>query len=299
MRVTPDDNSQWVRFVEKSGSKMELDSYVHRFGREIGFKKSINDGEIAESDDRMQNVLRRTNNIAYNPKSTIGRARSQSYFECYVLSAHPEDPYAKFLQNISKLDPGDKHKIVIQSLSNQLLRSWMFHLRDDEDMNALVDSNNEPENREQASVSPTNEPIRGRMNKKSTIDCHLKNLSGVLLEFGGAALKRSPEIKKILKDWESEDDINRAEAFLVEELLPRLFDALFNKLTKLSFERKVHLWARLLGQIATISRSSDVTGKYCPRIKDVKFPSTSAGYLPDGNPAWIQVVWTDWKSHPL
>jgi hypothetical protein len=240
----------------------------------------------------MQNVLRRTNNVAYNPKSTIGRARSQSYFECYVLSAHPEDPYAKFLQKVSKLDPGDKQKIVIQSPSNQLLRSWMFHLHDDEDLNALADSNNEPEN-------PTNEPIRGRMNKKSTIDCHLKNLSGVLLEFGGAALKRSPEIKKILKDWESEDDVNRAEAFLLEELLPKLFDALFNKLTKLSFERKVHLWARLLGQIATISRSSDVTGKYCPIIQDCKFPSTSTGYLPDGNPAWIQVVWKDWKSRPL
>jgi hypothetical protein len=81
MRVNPDDNSQWVHFVENVGNKMELDSYVHRFGREIGFK-SINDGEIAESDDRMQNVLRRTKNVAYNPKSTIGHARSQSYFEC-------------------------------------------------------------------------------------------------------------------------------------------------------------------------------------------------------------------------
>jgi hypothetical protein len=257
MRVTPpEDNSQWVRFVENSGNKMELDSYVHRFGREVGFK-SINDGEIAESDDRMHNVLRRTNEITYNPKSTTGRARSQSYFECYVLSAHSTDPYAEFLKNISQLNPADKQKIETQSPSNQLLQSWMFHLRDDEDLTATtVDNHDTTDNQ----LSETPESIRGRMNKKSSIDSHLKNLSGVLLEFGGKALHRSPEIKKLLKDWESEDDVNRAEAFLLEEMLPKLYDALFNKLSKISYERKVHLWARLLGQIATISRSSDVTG---------------------------------------
>jgi hypothetical protein len=291
-----EDNSQWVRFVENSGNKMELDSYVHRFGREVGFK-SVNDGEIAESDDRMHNVLHRTNQITYNPKSTTGRARSQSYFECYVLSAHAMDPYAEFLRNISQLNPEDKQKIEIQSPSNQLLQSWMYHLRDDEDLNATVESQHGSTDNQQ-DISETPESIRGRMNKKSSIDSHLKNLSGVLLEFGGKPLHRSPEIKKLLKDWESEDDVNRAEAFLLEEMLPKLYDALFNKISKIPYERKVHTWARLLGQIVTISRSSDVTGQFCPLIKDCKFPSTQAGHLPDGNPAWIQVSWTDWKGRP-
>jgi hypothetical protein len=62
------------------------------------------------------------------------------------------------------------------------------------------------------------------------------------------------------------------------------------------------MWAKLLIQLATISRGSDLSweklGEYCPLIEDCEFPYDIANYREDGLPLYIILGWKDWKGRP-
>jgi hypothetical protein len=136
-----------------------------------------------------------------------------------------------------------------------LLLSYITHLCDDAD--SLAEDGEEG--------------ILGRMNKGSTIDLQLKYLLGTLIEFGEGALKQDVRINEAIKQWKSDDDICRAETFLFEDALPKLWDNVWT-MSNLSHQKRVSLWTRLLCQIAILGRSSDVTTKHLPTMRDLSFP---------------------------
>jgi hypothetical protein len=287
VREVEDDNTKWVRYdatcnqtSTMTRKKKELDSFVHRFGREIGFKHGDSE-EIPHDDTRLHNAEALSNRITYNPESTVDRVRAQSYFECYVLKMHPNTEYSAFLRRCLECSELDRRVFPIKVPSPQLLLSYITHLRDDADSLA--------ENGE--------EGIQGRMNKGSTIDLQLKYISGTLIEFGEAALKRDVRINEAIKQWKNEDDIYRAKTFLFEDALPKLWDKVW-MMNNLSFPKRVSLWTRLLCQIAVLGRSSNVTTKHCPTMKDLSFPVAEHQRFDDGIPAFFEILWHTWKSCP-
>ena len=100
-----------------------------------------------------------------------------------------------------------------------------------------------------------------------------------------------------IEEWEAEDDIARALSFLPEKVLPELYRAVW-RLKGVGNKKKRKLWARLLVQFATISRSSDVTGEFCPLLEDVEFPTARKYCCEDGMPMCVDLKWRKWKGRP-
>ena len=93
------------------------------------------------------------------------------------------------------------------------------------------------------------------------------------------------------------DDVARALSFVPEIVMPKAWKALWS--LKISDKNKRRLWARFLVQFALVARSSDVAGEYFPLMENVSFPPDAKHYLEDGNPMYIDVVFTKWKGRPL
>jgi hypothetical protein len=98
------------------------------------------------------------------------------------------------------------------------------------------------------------------------------------------------------------DEEDHAVAFSPEEMLPIIYEVIWYK-SSLSLEKKTILWTRVLVQLATIARGSDISWEkgahYCPLVKNIQFPKDKRNYREDGLPLWIVLVWTDWKGRPV
>lgn len=280
MQVRDGDNTEWTRYVAGSGKRKYLDSYVHRFGREVGFLSATSSLSNIQNDARLAAAQQVMNKVTYNPKSTVARASAQSYLECFVLKMHPNTEYSKFIQKIKDCKPEDAGKIRLMIPSEEILYAWIIHMRDDKD--SLV-------------REPNNKGIDGRMNKGTSIKSYLNRISGTLLEFGGARLQRSGRMQNVIQQWTNTDKASRAEAFRLEHILPKLWDIIWKM--NWTHEKKVAIWARFLVQVATISRASDVT-EYCPTLRECGFPTNPLIQTEDGLPLWISLVWHDWKGRP-
>jgi hypothetical protein len=269
----------WRRRVD--GPRVPLgtwDSIVHRFGREIGFSY-VNSPYFDDSGDaRIQEVGAYVNTFAFKPKKYAARVRMQSNIECFVLSTHPDDPYAKHLEALREetqryhQDPSYRTKrLTLQAPREQIILSYMKYLRDDQ-------------------------PEGGRYLKVGTIKLELDILSQVLKEFyHPAGLHRTSDVKKLLEAWEEEDDVSRAVAFDPETTLPEAWNVLWRETPNQSYRKKVRIWSRFLGQFALIGRASDVTSGYCPKIQDVSLPANRRDWLRDGTPRYLDLVWYNWK----
>jgi hypothetical protein len=104
-------------------------------------------------------------------------------------------------------------------------------------------------------------------------------------------------------DEYEEDEEDRAAVFHPEEMLPLLWDAVWNKYRG-STEKKTGIWARILVQLALIARSSDLAWtakgtKYCPDKSDVEFPVDVHHYYECGLPNHIIIKWRNWKGRKL
>ena len=109
---------------------------------------------------------------------------------------------------------------------------------------------------------------------------------------------RTQKMRKMLEEWYEDDEESRAESYFPEDVLPRLFDAVFTKKKNWSWSKKVKFWARFLVQMAIIGRASDVCKQYCPTIADCSFPVLAQDVLADGTPAYIELIWYNWKWRP-
>jgi hypothetical protein len=227
-----------MRHEEGSGKEMVVDSIVHRYGREIGFKTATS-GQIAEGDERARAAQQRGNTVTHKPLSTLIRVRGQSYLECYALSMHENDAYSVFLKSLQEdtenvkngiLDVANLEKKELIPPSDTLVQSWMYHMRDgDED--------------ETAANNPEITALPGRQNKWSTIDTYLKSVSSTLKEFGQKTFVHSTTISDLFNTWKEEDATSRAKSFELEELLPKLYFSLFDHNYSLPYKKKVALWS--------------------------------------------------------
>jgi hypothetical protein len=165
---------------------------------------------------------------------------------------------------------------VMMAPSETLLLSWIFHLRDD--------------------VDGLGGGLPGRHCKAGLIRKYKRLLSGTMIEFSGNPLPKFPLIDSQLEQYDDDDEETKAPTFDPEKIFPLLWEALWE--TDLTYEKKVHLWSRLLVQFATIGRSADVTGKYCPKYASASFPPNAEAWTGDNLPSYVQVAWTNWKKRP-
>jgi hypothetical protein len=258
----------------------DVDSFVHRFGRTVGFKDRDSPAEPV-TDPKILQAKRRSKLVLQNPKSYPKRAYAQGSFECYCLSQHPNSPYTAFLKLIQSCNPSLEDQVVCQHPDAALLECYMWHLHDDP-------ASPDP-------LAPPNSPP-GRMLKASGIDAKLKYISSTTKEFGAGLMIRSEKMVTLLADWGESEDVAAANPFDVEDDLPRLWDHLWTM--KLPHYKKVSLWSCFLVQLATIGRASDVCEAYCPLMKHVSLPSNPDDWYDDGTPVFIELVWTDWKARP-
>jgi hypothetical protein len=139
-----------------------------------------------------------------------------------------------------------------------------------------------------------------RKQKYNSIECAVKCISMTCRDAGSTFFDHTELITTYMDDI-NEDDEAWANLFHLEETLPMLYEALFEKMN-ISEHKKINLWARLLLQFATISRSSDVTWskqhEYCPLVKDLEFPTDAEHFREDGMPMYITLTWTNWKGRP-
>jgi hypothetical protein len=279
MMKDPADNK--AGYITHSGTaKKYPDSFVHRFGRTVGFKDKNSPTE-AVLDELQLHARRRSNMVQGKLRSLRSRTYAQSCFECYCLAVHPTAQYTLYLQTIMSCDASYADQIECQQPEAVLLECYMWHLHDDP---------NSPD-----PTAPTINPP-GRLQKASSIEQALKYLSSTTKEFGAGLLVRSEKMQTLLADWGEDEDVAAANAFDVEDDLPRLWDHLWTMPGP--HYKKVSLWSRFLVQLAVIGRASDVCEEYCPKMCNIKFPSNPDDWYDDGTPVFIQLIWTDWKARP-
>jgi len=276
----PMNPNAYVSWDGNSTHRKFLDSFVHRYHREVGFECSGSEEEAQEieSDDLLHAAVDEMNQTTYNPKSSNDRATVQSHFESYVLVKLPDTQYGKFLkkiQNCYKTGP----KIRYFQPPASTVVTYILHLcRDGMD----------------------NDGTEGRCQKYSSIDKVLKCLSGTSIEHGGGRYIRTSGIAKLLATWFEEDEYARAVAFDPVTVLPEAWECLWG--LDLPFTTKCRTWTRFLVQLSLIGRSSDVcfskNAEYCPLVKNVEFPRNARDWTEDGIPINIILVFTDWKGRP-
>jgi hypothetical protein len=88
-----DENTEtWIR-SNATATKRDVDSRVHRYGREVGFLDpeddtydSSDDEMEEEEDERLRITTQRGLNTPHNADSSLQRITMQGYFECFVLA---------------------------------------------------------------------------------------------------------------------------------------------------------------------------------------------------------------------
>jgi hypothetical protein len=178
------------REQKKAGAQKGVDSRVHRFGRDVGFHTREN--EIIVGDSRLMGAQDRLRQMPYKKDSDPWRVECQGNFECFVLKAHPNSNYAKFL---TLLDDWTE-PVMIESPSNVVIASYIMHMAD-----------------EGLSMG-----IEGRGNSYNSIRGRIGAISGTLLEFGNLkGFEKDANTKKFMADLEGNNDPHRAKVFDFEE----------------------------------------------------------------------------------
>jgi hypothetical protein len=266
-------DGKWVAVSRtREDGKKFVDSRVHRYGQERGFKRKDCD-DVLENDARAQLVREEMRNVEHYPKSHKQRVEMFGNFECFVLKAHPKHKYADFFNKIADAThPGPP--IAFMPPPDILIESYVLYVRGTE----LGDN------------------IPGRYNKYNSIRCYLGMISGTLLEFGyGGGLQKTQKTADLLKKYEEEDEVCRAKVLELGEDLPALFRTVFGTDVLQTYSKRVEFWARVLTTIGTIGRTSCTT-KHCPKIEDSYLPKDDDDYLDDGCPRFIVIGYRDWKS---
>lgn len=263
------DGKHYVRFREGAGQLKLVDSYVSRYQREQGFEQTETPMERLEVDEyaELQQVIDETNKLERKPNSSVIRVNYFSYFECFVLKRFPNTEFGQFLNQIKDPSAARVHIRFVKPHKSTVL-AFIYHMRDK------------------------------RKNKYNSIRCFLSALSMTSLDCGGGTFENGHRIDKVMEDLKLEDEERRAPSFHPEEMLPKLWTTIWEKMS-MSYEKKVFLWTRILVQLSTIARASDISyeknRQYCPLVSDMEFPKVERYYRPDGLPMFITLVWRDWK----
>jgi hypothetical protein len=201
------------------------------YGRERGFE---GEEDQVHNDDRALKVLQEMQAVTCFPKSHRQRVQMFGAFECSVLKAHPNLPYAEFLKSIAHTTNAGP-SVEFQVPPQVVMDSYILHLHG-------ID---------------IRDGIPGRLNKYNAIGTRVGMISGTFMEFGieGGLVKSSNAIT-LLKQYKEEDKMIHTKVLELGWDLPAmcrtLFQWSFSEMTKS---------ALLFGHVyCPISESS---GKHC------------------------------------
>jgi hypothetical protein len=270
-----DENTEtWIQ-SNATATKRDIDSRVHRYGREVGFVDpdddtydSSDDKMEEEEDERLRITTQRGLNTPHNADSSLQRIKMQGDFECFVLARHASTRYGRFLKTLSSDDrpPAGSHSI--QAPPQNILLSYMYYLCDDSD---------------------DAEDGLGKSNKYNTIPTHLGMICGTLYEHGLTTYKKPVKVQDVLATW-SGDPTKRAIPLSIEVDLPRLYQACFHSKIFKMYRKRVQVWTKLLVTIALIGWKSDVCGRYCPQLDHIELPKDQSAFWSDTTPKYIMVI---------
>jgi hypothetical protein len=173
-------------------SKKHPDSIVHRFNRKFGFKRTRTEEEEADVNDSsfLQQSQIDVDQHVFNPASSDHRRTSYGQLECWAKKLNPDGSFARHLAELENTPPdAPRHSVTPIQPHATLLVAYMQHLR----LNGV-----------------SNEGVEGRCNKVNSILRHLKCISGTCREIGAGLITRSPDMVKLLTQWDGEDEEARA-----------------------------------------------------------------------------------------
>jgi hypothetical protein len=259
-----------------------IDSFVHRYGRSVGFKVSDKEEKDIERNELMRDAHEKSNEVIDKINNAIN---SQSLFECFVLKHLRNTNYGEWLITVSSAfgsdglptNVGRQNPISFLAPCKTTVAAWAEHLHKKPHANGAPSDVGKP---------------TGRSCCAKTIETYLGGLSTTTKQVGHHKeyLKMFKSKLDKWRDDEKEAD-NSAPLFSVGEDLNALYIAIFESKIGWSYEKKLELWTAVLCQCNIIGRASDVT-TYCPVWEDVKYPKEMDA---DGLPAWIVVKLRNWK----
>jgi hypothetical protein len=171
-------------------------------------------------------------------------------FECFVLKAHPDLPYAKFFKNIAHTTcPGPR--VGFQVSPQVVMDSYILHLRG----------------------TNIGDKLPGRFNKYNAMVTRVGMISGTFMEFWieGGLVKSSKAIT-LLNYYKEEDKVIHAKVLELGSDLPVLCRTVFQLLELFrNNEKHVASGARVLSTIGVVGWTSCMT-KYTPKYKDGSLP---------------------------
>jgi hypothetical protein len=136
-RKETDDNN-WES-CEDNTTGRKKDSYVHRYGRTIGF----GDGCPLSTDSVIRDAYEQTDQRDYRKKSNLQRVDCQADFEIWVLHQYHKmnkfefESYPLFLDQIMADSP--QSGIEIEPPSEGIILAYMWYLRKPVTLNAAFD----------------------------------------------------------------------------------------------------------------------------------------------------------------
>ena len=256
------------------------DSGVHRYDRVHGFAVTEEELSMMARNPTIA-AAERTSRMATKQVSHLQTVTRWAVFERYVLTFHPNEPYADFLRKCRQLaleteedrDGQPVERIRMEAPPALLLLAYMQKLRFDDPNQAL--------------------PSR----KHGTIRMWAKaGIASVLLEFSvaGEWPTKDARVVRQLKEWE-QDGEESAEAFDMDAALPRLWAALWT-LKGWPTAKRIMAWAMLLVSCCIMARASCIT-KYGPLIDEGEFKLPPARHWDaDGLPKYLILTLRQWKS---
>jgi hypothetical protein len=146
------------------------------------------------------------------------------------LKAHPQAPYARFLEWIQTPKPGQKERLL--KPSHVLVGAYIMHMSDEGDTMDLG--------------------IDGRKNAFNAVRGRLGAISGTLKDFRLGAYEKNADTAKLMEALRAGNNPKRAKVLNLDEDLPALYLANFSGKVFHSESKRVRTWSRLLVALAVI-----------------------------------------------
>lgn len=215
-----------------------------RYQREKGYEATTSENEQreVEQEQMLQQAIDDTNKMERRPNSSTKRVDCMSVYECWVLATLPDTDFAQ-------------HLTVVKEPSTVVDTHLRFLPPNPSTVLAYIRCMRET-----------------RKNKYNTIRGFLCSLSMTTLDCSEKEYVTGPAIDKLMDEWNDEDEEERAPVFDPEDMLPRLWLTIWEKYPG-NYMKRLTLWTHVLIQLATVSRSSDISwsklAEYCPLIGDI------------------------------
>ena len=251
----------------------EADSRVHLYDREVGFAISADELAMCNRNAALAEAERASRNRT-KQKSHADSVKRWALFERYCLEFHPDETYTTYLRKLkveADAEEGERgDRMRFEAPPALMALAYTKYLRMADPSSAKPDR------------------------KGSTIRKYVQTgINSVLIEFSyvGASPADDKRVTDLIKEYD--DGEESAQAFDVEETMPKLWTSLW-ALKGWSKMKRICAWSMLLIGMCIMARASCVT-TFCPLLEETELPK-ERHWDADGLPKYVTIVLTDWKS---